>query len=106
MVKIKNGKAPACGCGWQPLERLFRWLLFVPRKQQAVAHAGPEEETALPQAICVGRTHRMVPERKGGQPMPVTETTAQSAQARRVLLELLENVIAAQFEEETAEEPA
>lgn len=38
--------------------------------------------------------------------MPVTETTAQSAQVRRALLELLENVIAAQFEEETAGEPA
>lgn len=38
--------------------------------------------------------------------MPGTETTAQSAQVRRVLLELLENVIAAQFEEETAGEPA
>lgn len=38
--------------------------------------------------------------------MPVTETTAQSVQVRRVLLELLENVIAAQFEEETAGEPA
>lgn len=35
--------------------------------------------------------------------MPGTETTAPLAQARRVLLELLENVIAAQFEEEAAE---
>lgn len=32
-----------------------------------------------------------------------TETTAPPAQARRILIELLENVIAAQFEEEAAE---
>lgn len=64
------------------------------------------EKTVFPRATCTGRAHRMVPERKGGQPMHGTETTAQSAQARRVLLELLENVIAAQFAEETAGEPA
>lgn len=61
------------------------------------------EKTVFSRATCTGRAHRMVPERKGGQPMHGTETTAPPAQARRILLELLENVIAAQFEEEAAE---